>query len=344
MTISKVNTEVAVVLCTYNGATHIQAQLNSLARQTTPADIFVFDDQSNDNTRELIEAHVLSHTCLHIHSNKTNLGYVANFAKGIEHVLKLGYRYIALSDQDDLWHPEKIEIALTLLHEQEQISGEDTPLLSHSDLSMIDANGDLVHSSFFKYRQYEIDERKNLAIVLGQNGVMGNTVLMNRALARLALPFPEGIHVHDYWLALIAELFGHRLLLKNPMVQYRIHENNVSNSTTSVRFGIEKWLSEKSWLGFVRRDYRLPFKEDSRVAGINKLLETDNGLPALTAQQRELIALFKDYLTLAQSRPKLYLTMLKNGFFRKGGAHRLRLLYSILLTKRYSTSDSTPTE
>ena len=336
MTSSNKQNAVAVVLCTFNGEKHIEAQLDSLLSQSHAVDIHVFDDHSTDSTLALLEEFNKANAVLEIHRSKENTGYVKNFETGISTVLERGYGYIALSDQDDIWEPDKIALAVQAAKSLEQKQGLTTPVLVHSDLQMIDANEHLVHHSFLQYRGYEISEHKHLAKILGQNGVMGNTVLMNSALASMAMPVPSGIHVHDYWLAVVAELFGHRVMIDKPLVKYRIHAGNASNSTSSVRFGVEKWLSKKSWRGFVTRDYRLPFKEDTRAGGIDTLLAQDNGLPPLQPEQEYLIRLFKRYLEFTDSRSALFFSMMKHGFFKKGLAHRLRLAYSMLLTKRYS--------
>ena len=45
-----------------------------------------------------------------------------------------------------------------------------------------------------------------------------------------ALPFPTGIHMHDWWLGLIAEMIGTVHFLPEPLVFYRQHQNNYSET------------------------------------------------------------------------------------------------------------------
>jgi len=325
---------VAIVLCTYNGAEFLQPQLDSLAAQTWPVAVRLFDDASTDQTIKLAQKNETI-IDLAINNSKTNKGYVKNFESGIQSVLQEGFEYIALCDQDDYWHPERVEAGMQkLLHEKTGHS--ETPLLCHSDLQMIDADNQVVQASYLKYRGYDIGNEKSLATVLGQSGVMGNTILMNKALAQLALPFPPKLHVHDYWLGVIAELYGHRILVDEPLVNYRIHEDNASNSTGSIKFGVSKLTKDKSWQGFIQRDYRLPFKEDTRLHAINELLTPSPERPELSTDQRILLEQFKQYLEFKTSRISLYVNMLKHGFFRKGIRHRIRLAYSTLLTQRYT--------
>jgi len=325
---------VAVVVCTFNGAEHVAEQIKSIESQTWPVDIHIFDDASTDNTIDTIRNLSIGDN-ITIHEYNDNLGYVRNFERGLQVVLSKGYGYIALSDQDDHWLENRIADGMTAIDQLEKRWGSEKPLLTHSDLVMIDSTGNVVRESFFSYRKYSINNDKHLPTVLGQNGVMGNTVLLNKALAQLALPFPAELHVHDYWLALLAEIYGQRSLVPGTPVQYRIHASNASNDSDSTRFGAYKMLEHKSFQAFIKRDYRLPFKEDSRLATIEKLLDANNGLPALTEYEHNTLSVFKQYLKLEGPRKKILSTMLREGFFRKGLAHRLRLVYSTLLTNRY---------
>ncbi len=327
---------VAVVMCTYNGAQHLHAQLDSIAAQQWPLELYIFDDASTDNTISLVESYA-QNLNIKLHQNHENLGYVANFEAAISKAIEDGHAYIALSDQDDVWNSARIATGMKRLLETEATKGKQSPVLVHSDLTMIDASNELVHPSFFVYRGYTISNKRSVATVLGQNGVMGNTILMNSALAKLALPFPAQLHVHDYWLAVIAELFGHRVLLDQAMVSYRIHQSNASNSNDSIKFGVKKILSGKSVQGFISRDYRLPFKEDTRLDAINTLINETDRFPAISSDNAQLLSTFQRYLELSGSRISLLVAMLKGGFFKKGVAHRMRLVYSLLTTKRYDT-------
>jgi len=325
---------VAIVLCTYNGARHLQAQLDSLINQTWPICVIAFDDGSTDNTVDILESYN-DRLDISVNSNGKNLGYVDNFEQGISQALSLGFHYIALCDQDDVWHEQRIARGMQQLQSIDA-NANSGPALAHSDLKMVDSNGNTVHQSFFSYRDYSIGKQSALATVLGQNGVMGNTVLMNAALAKLALPFPKSLHVHDYWLAVLVELYGQRVLLDDALVNYRIHESNASNPNAAIKFGMQKHTEHKSWQGFIKRDYRLPFKEDNRLNIINFILNSDGQLPSITPEQRQKIELFRDYLAFEKPRYKLLYGMLKGGFFRRGIKHRLRVIYSTLFTARYN--------
>lgn len=325
---------VAIVLCTYNGSKHLIDQLESLKIQTWPVAVYAFDDNSADNTLDKLKDYA-DKLNLSVRTNDTNLGYVANFEAGIAHVLGEGHRYIALCDQDDIWHMDKIAKGMQHLLIAEKKLGDDALILTHSDLNLIDANQQQLHESFFKYRRYGISKEKSLALVLGQNGVMGNTVLMNRALAKFALPFPAKLHVHDYWLALLAELYGHRILVDGALVSYRIHTGNASNSSESIPLGNADKRRKKTKNTLFKRNHELPFKEDSRLQVVSLICNDTSRFPALENDDQQVMSSFKDYLEFKQSRIKVLFFMLKYGFFRTGIKHRIRVAYRTLITNRY---------
>lgn len=331
MPASNTSPTVAVVLCSYNGAEHLLEQLDSLAAQTWPSSVHLFDDASTDNTID-IALSFQSRLDIHIHVNSPNKGFVANFESGIRTVLDLGFDYIALCDQDDIWLPHRLETGMQAMLKSEL---GNQALLVHSDLSIINEHAETKVDSYFKFRRYDISNKKSLPIVLGQNGVMGNTILMNRRLAELALPFPANLHVHDYWITVIGELYGQRILIDDQLVHYRIHADNTSNATSQLQYGVQS-LSLFGKLKFLwDRDYKLPYKEDSRQFVVQALLDNELKLPALNNQQRHILEIFNDYLTFGQSRLTLGMNMLKYGFFKKDWHYRLWFLYSLLLTKRY---------
>src|SRR6187402_1328941 len=94
-------------MCTYNGHEYLKEQLNSLCEQTYPfIEIIISDDHSTDDSYVMLEQYAKKDDRISLYRNNRNLGYINNFSRAG------GYAkgsYIAISDQDDVWHPDKIK-------------------------------------------------------------------------------------------------------------------------------------------------------------------------------------------------------------------------------------------
>lgn len=102
------NQRLSVAMCTYNGAQYLQEQLDSIAGQSRlPDELVVCDDGSTDVTLEILEDFQKGASFpVKIYRNETNLGPIKNFEKAI---MLCSGDIIALSDQDDVWMPQKLE-------------------------------------------------------------------------------------------------------------------------------------------------------------------------------------------------------------------------------------------
>ena len=133
--------------------------------------------------------------------------------------------YLMFADQDDVWHPEKVEKSYACMKQAEARFGRETPLLVHSDLRVCDQNLREIAPSFFRYQALN-PERQTLRDLMVQNNVTGCTMMINRALADLAAIPAEAI-CHDWYLALTAAAFGRIVCLKEVLTDYRQHSGNV---------------------------------------------------------------------------------------------------------------------
>ncbi len=312
---------IEVLVCTYQGELFIAEQLDSILQQSYSfIEIYVFDDCSTDKTQDIVKGYCERYNNIQLHENKENIGFLKNFENAIS---STSGNYIALSDQDDIWHSEKLDISMKALKSLEN-KHRDKPALVHSDLSLIDDAGKILNNSYFQKKQIKLPAEKSLVKILGHCGVMGNTILMNRMLAEKALPFPKGLKYHDYWLALINELFGERATLPNALVQYRVHDKNTSNNRLI--------KPEKKRLSF-KRDYLLPFMEDRREYPIRFLLDNYK----LPENDTQLIRGFYQLLIFKGGRLSNYFFLLRKNFLRYGFLYRLSVFYRIMLTKRYDS-------
>ena len=216
---------ISVVLCTYNGEEFIEEQLRSILQQTLkPREIIVSDDGSTDSTLALVKG--IAKTSRKeirwdIRTRNIPLGAAENFGTALP--LATG-DVIALSDQDDVWVPDKLEVL------SRQLFTNPSLLLVHSDARLIDAKG-APGASLMSTLRLTPGERKNLArgfaikALLRRNLVTGATVVLRKKLLEDALPLPPG-WVHDEWLGLIAALRGGLAFNPRALVDYRQHGNN----------------------------------------------------------------------------------------------------------------------
>jgi glycosyltransferase involved in cell wall biosynthesis len=216
---------VSVVVCTYNGEKYLRDQLQSILSQTRPPDeVIISDDGSTDSTLEIIGEFTSSSSGPQrpgwtVETRRTPLGVSGNFASALT---RARGEFIALSDQDDVWEPERLEKGLAHF--------DDAVLLVHSDATLIDASGRPTGTLMSALRLTGSETRNLLSgralhALLRRNVVTGATTMIRSSLLEQALPIPEG-WVHDEWLALIAAAQGGVVFQEDPLIRYRQHGNN----------------------------------------------------------------------------------------------------------------------
>lgn len=130
------NPSVSIVMCTYNGAKYLREQLDSILAQTRPADeIIVQDDGSVDDTLHILREYACRYPTLHVFSNEQEHGINANFFSALARATG---DYIAISDQDDIWEPDKIERQLATIGDSLLCAGMTVPFSSDGVPTRID--------------------------------------------------------------------------------------------------------------------------------------------------------------------------------------------------------------
>ncbi len=226
---------VSILLAALNGERFLPAQLDSLCRQTGDFRVLWQDDGSADATRALLED--LSrrdgrflpgrHQSLH-------LGAAGNF---LSLMTQDDASYTALCDQDDVWRPDRLACCMAAMQDAERRHGADTPLLVHTDCRLTDANGRVLHASFFAHQHWD-PAAADLPRLLVQNNVTGCTILMNAALRRLVTAHadPDRLFLHDWFIALTAAAFGRIVFVPDTPVDYRQHGRNVMGASDAGMF------------------------------------------------------------------------------------------------------------
>jgi len=224
--------KISLALCTFNGARYLASQLESIVTQTRPPDeLIVCDDQSSDHTREIIQTFASSASFpVRLYVNDKQLGVRKNFERAIS--LCSG-DVIALCDQDDIWHPEKLQLA-------------EAVFLSSSDVGLVFSDAELVDDKlraedcnlwqvigFDARKKRRIAEGKTLEVLLGMNVVTGATMTFKVEFRDLILPIPpEGLY-HDGWIALIIAAVAQLAFIDRPLIKYRQHRDQVVGTPLS---------------------------------------------------------------------------------------------------------------
>jgi glycosyltransferase involved in cell wall biosynthesis len=215
--------KIAVVMTTYNGEKYLEQQIESILSQSLlPDTLIVCDDQSTDGTVGILEKYQQQGKLTYVVNTK-QLGLIENFKKAVS--LAPQHAYVALSDQDDQWLPDKLEQSAQLMLE---IEDPELPCMVYTDLMLVDEEDRILNQSF----RNELGQDRyhhNLQTLLFGNFVNGCTVLMNPVLRARFAEIPGDIRLnHDGWMALQAYAFGKAQALKIPLVRYRKHNTNVS--------------------------------------------------------------------------------------------------------------------
>lgn len=232
-----------ILLATFQGAAFLPAQLDSLFRQTCDDfRILARDDGSTDDSGAVLAAHAQAHPerLAVLPPDGQRLGAAGSFARLLGEARG---PYVMFCDQDDVWMPDKVEVTLAAMRDLERRRGASAPCLVCTDLQVVDDRLRVVDPSFWHFQRIHPPRLDRLSRVLVQNFATGCTVMINRALAELALPVPAGAMMHDWWLALLATRFGRVRALPRATVLYRQHgRNDIGARRWSFWAGVERFF------------------------------------------------------------------------------------------------------
>ncbi|MEH8173028.1 glycosyltransferase family 2 protein [Aeromonas veronii] len=219
---------IAVLMSTYNGESYLKSQLFSLLDQEIPEgaeyQIHIRDDNSKDNTYEILMSFKEKHKNINIHVGPNNIGAKQSFLYMVRNVEA---DYYFFCDQDDVWHSDKIAVSISSLKDIKK------PAIFFSNLNLVDENGCDMGVTFWEHQRINptlFDDKNNF---LYNSLVTGCTVSFNRQLrdsfVSLGVPWHK-LFYHDHMLAILASKIGVVTFSEACLVDYRQHSNNVVGS------------------------------------------------------------------------------------------------------------------
>ncbi|MBA2521731.1 MAG: glycosyltransferase, partial [Solirubrobacterales bacterium] len=207
--------DVTICMATYEPDPELFArQVESIrAQQGVEWSCLISDDRSSPEAFEMIEAAVAGDPRFVLSRSPRRLGFYRNFERVLG-MVPAAARLIALSDQDDVWYPDKLATLRDALGDAR---------LVYSDQRVVGPDGAVLAESYWSAAR--TNNYESLASLLVANTVTGAAALFRRDLLDLALPFPDppGEQYHDQWLALVARSTGRIAYVDRPLYDYVQH-------------------------------------------------------------------------------------------------------------------------
>lgn len=262
--------KVCILLSAFNGEKYIKIQIESIMKQINVESILVIrDDGSTDKTKTIIMSLKEKYKNKIIYIEGKNLGCEASFFNLLKY--NIDADFYAFSDQDDFWMPNK------LYKQIEAIKKYNVAALSLCNLLVCDNNLNPIKTMHSVNELNDYKTRMKRDIICNMHGCVMvwnknlHTILQNN--------IPNQIVAHDAWLNAIANLIGIVEIISEPLIKYRIHDNNVSgfalNNISKIKKGICIYLGKnhpnreyiaKTLLAFFEKNI------DKKTDGYNTLL------------------------------------------------------------------------
>lgn len=216
--------KVQVLLSSYNGERYIREQIDSiLGQKNVIIELLVRDDGSSDGTRAILAEYHKHHENIYV-VYAENVGIVKSFFLLVNQVKDA--EYIAFADQDDVWLPDKLIRAVTLLEKE----GNDIPLVYCSAKQLVDENLNPIPAAI-TYKNV----RTEFGNALVENMCTGCTCVINHKLLKLIQrKTPDFTIMHDFWIYLVGTCLGKVIYDEQSYILYRQHGKNELGVASSI--------------------------------------------------------------------------------------------------------------
>lgn len=204
--------DVSVVMCTYNGASHLREQLDSILTQTYPIkEVIIQDDKSTDTTWYILQEYAKKYACIRVFQNEVQLGVNQNFISAFH---KAQGDYIAISDQDDVWKHEKIEVYINEL--------ENEPY------SLVYSNS-FITDKYLNVKSVMDFGKRNIYDMVWMGTIPGHSIMFKREILLQIKNLNEIDFIYDWLLNITSVSVGKIKQVKVPLTYWRRHDLTVTN-------------------------------------------------------------------------------------------------------------------
>lgn len=213
---------ISVCMATCNGERFIKEQIDSILPQLSADDeLIVSDDGSTDGTLGILAEYTAAESRIKVLHHVPNSKYSgherasANFENALRHA---NGEFIFLSDQDDVWHSDKICICMKRL--------ENYDFVVHG-MNRMECQGN------FRKTAAPVHIPKSWILHILNMKLYGCCMAFRKKLLAICLPFPKKLVGHDYWISTLAIRFCTVSCIQQPLVNYREHSMSVSQNKKS---------------------------------------------------------------------------------------------------------------
>ena len=221
--------KVVVLLATFKGEAYLNAQLKSIQYQSD-VEVFIVasDDYSIDSTPQLLaEACAVNRNFIVLPSKKLGSA-AANFFRLLRDVDLTHFDYVALSDQDDIWHADKLSYAV------EVILAKKIDAYSSNVIAFWSNGSQALINKAQPQRQWDY---------MFESAGPGCTFVITKSLALVLQEFLvkhqvacQPIALHDWFIYAFARSRGYKWFIDDePHILYRQHAGNVVGANVGVK-------------------------------------------------------------------------------------------------------------
>lgn len=207
---------VSVCLAAYNGAAHIEEQINSILGELDADDeLIVVDDRSTDDTAGVVQG--IKDDRIRLVCAASNAGYVRTFERALGEARG---EFVFLSDQDDVWIPGRVEAMISAMDGKDMVA---------SNCKHVDGPLGSFHEIRLQAKDSGHSLRNIIGIVVGYRLHWGCAMAVRNRILPQILPFPQHMtESHDQWIAMVGNVNRSIAYLEADTILHRLHGENLT--------------------------------------------------------------------------------------------------------------------